>query len=46
MTVGLFSDNALNVHHVFKTVDGDDFAFAAFVGPSRDENFVVFADWD
>lgn len=31
---------------VFKTVDGGDFALAAFVGAAGYGNFVVFADGD
>lgn len=46
LTIGLFPHNTLNVHDVFETVDGYDFAFAAFVGASGDEDFVVFADRD
>lgn len=46
LTVGLFPDDSLNVHDVFETVDGYDFAFAAFVGSSSYKNFVVFADRD
>ena len=29
---------------VFETIDGNYFAFAAFVGASCDNDFVVFAD--
>lgn len=46
MPVGLFSHDPLNVHDVFKAVDGYDFAFAAFVGAARDHDFVIFADGD
>lgn len=31
---------------IFETIDGGDFAIAAFVGPSDDSDFVIFADRD
>jgi hypothetical protein len=34
------------VYNVLETVDRGDLAFAALVGPSYDQNFVVFSDWD
>jgi hypothetical protein len=34
------------VDNVLETVDRGDLAFAALVGASDDENFVVFSDWD
>jgi len=43
---GLFADDALDVDYVFETVDGGDFAFAAFVGAADDGDFVVFSDGD
>ena len=46
LAVGFFPHDALDVHDEFETVDGYDFAFAAFVGAARDHDFIVFADGD
>jgi hypothetical protein len=34
------------VDDILETVDRGDLAFAALVGASYNENFVVFSDWD
>lgn len=43
---GLVLGNSLDVDDVFETVDGGDLAFAALVGASDNEDFVVLADGD
>ena len=44
LTVGFLAGDALDVDDIFETVDGGDFALAAFVGAADDGDFVVFAD--
>lgn len=44
LAVTLLTGDALDVDDVFEAVDGDDFAFAAFVAAAFDDYFVVFAD--
>jgi hypothetical protein len=34
------------VDNVLKTVDGGDLAFAALVGASNDEDFIIFSNGD
>lgn len=46
LAVALLARDALNVDHVFETVDRGHFALAAFVGAAGDDHFVVFADGD
>jgi len=44
LAVGLLFGDPFNMDDVFKTVDGCDFAFTAFVRASGHDDFVVFAD--
>ena len=46
LPVALLAHDTLDVDDVFETVDGCDFALAAFVGPAGDYDFIVFADGD
>lgn len=43
---GLVLGDTLDVDDVLETVDGSDLSFAALVGASNNEDFVVFSDWD
>ena len=44
LTIALLAGDALDVDDVFEAVDGDDLAFAALVGATFDDHFVVFAE--
>ncbi len=46
MTRRLLLNDTLNVDDIFKTVDRGDLAFAALVGASNNEDFVVLANGD
>ena len=46
LPIRLFACDPLDMHHVFKSVDGGDGPFAAFVRATHDGYFVVFADRD
>jgi len=46
LAVAFLAGEALDMDNVFETVDGDDFAFAAFAGAAGYQDFVVFADGD
>ena len=46
LPIRLLARDALDVYHIFESVDGGDGAFAAFVRAAYDSYFVVFADGD
>ena len=45
-SIRLLLRDSLNVNDVFETVDGGDFALAAFVGSADYSDLVVFANGD
>lgn len=46
LTIRLLAVDTLDMNEVFEAVDGNDFAFAAFIAAADDGDFVVFADGD
>ena len=43
---GFVLGDSLDMDDIFQTIDGGDFSFAALVGASDNEDFIVFADRD
>ena len=42
---GFIAGDSFDVDDIFEAVDGGDFALAAFVRASDDEDFVIFSNW-
>lgn len=46
LAVRFLARDSFDVDEVFQTVNGSDFALAAFVRPSGNDDLVIFSDWN